>query len=144
MIAHRSLQATIETYFGGRACLLALPAKVEERGTLLPLEFDALPFTPRRCFSVGNVLPGTARGRHAHRTASQFLVCLSGRIRILMRADGEDVEIDLADNSSGLLIGPGIWAQQTYMTENAVLLVLASEAYDPASYVSDAEEEGSP
>ena len=35
----------------------------------------------------------------------------------------------------GLLIRTGVWAQQEYTTADSALLVLASEPYDPDSYI---------
>lgn len=126
------------TYFGARARLLRFRDFADSRGKLAPLPFDGLPFVPQRSFFVTHVPAGTVRGRHGHRTGNQLLFCLCGRIEVSMRAGGEEAKVNLADDSCGLLIGPGIWAQQTYLTEHAVLLVLASDIYDPASYFTDA------
>jgi hypothetical protein len=40
----------------------------------------------------------------------------------------------------GLIIPPGIWAQQTYLTENSVLTVLCDKLYQAADYIRDYEE----
>ena len=54
---------------------------------------------------------------------------------MLMRvADGEE-RLMLSPGAPGLLVGPGVWCQQTYLAEGSVLLVFASEPYDPSSYV---------
>jgi hypothetical protein len=124
-------------YFGGRVVLLRLPDSVDQRGKLLPIPFAELPFVPRRCFCVSQVPVGTERGKHAHRDGWQLLFCLSGRIDILMRDGQSEATACLADDSHALLIGPLIWTRQTYLTEGAVLLVLGSHEYDPASYVTD-------
>jgi hypothetical protein len=39
---------------------------------------------------------------------------------------------------AGLLLEPGVWAAHTYVTPGASVLVLASEAFDPAAYSSAA------
>lgn len=119
---------------GGRARLLPAPVVAEARGDLLPLAFADLPFTPCRVFAVTDAPAGAVRGGHAHRTATQALVCLGGRIEVLLRAAGESERLVLAPGAGALVIDPGVWSSQTYLTAGAVLLALASEPYDPAAY----------
>lgn len=126
-----------DVYFGGRARLLQLAHAIDPRGKLLPIPFAELPFVPRRCFCVSQVPAGTARGRHAHRESWQLLICLNGRIDVLMRDGHGEVTVPLSDDSSALLIGPLIWTQQTYLTDGAVLMVLASQEFDPDGYITD-------
>ncbi|MDQ1381594.1 MAG: hypothetical protein QOJ71_2313, partial [Actinomycetota bacterium] len=56
---------------------VSLVSNVEERGSLLAIDFDALPFTVRRVFMITDVPPGTKRGGHRHRSGAQVLVCIS-------------------------------------------------------------------
>jgi dTDP-4-dehydrorhamnose 3,5-epimerase-like enzyme len=122
-------------YFGGRARLLACDRHADARGVLVPFHFDALPFVPCRAFVVGDVPAGTVRGGHAHRSATQILVCLQGRIEVLLRVGNEEVALTLEPLRFGLVVGPGVWCRQRYLADGSVLLVFASEPYDPASYV---------
>lgn len=122
-------------YFGGRARLVGCPRHGDKRGILMPLEFDGLPFTPRRSFVVTGDAAGTVRGGHAHRSGRQLLLCLHGRIEVLMRWQGLETALVLDPASPGLLFGPGVWCQQRYVAEGSILLVFASEPYDPGSYV---------
>ena len=124
-------------FFGGQAKLLGIRPHADERGMLTPFAFDQLPFTPRRCFTVTGAPAGCVRGGHAHRSGMQALFCLQGRIDILMRYRGEEVELTLAPSSCGLVFGPGVWCQQQYVEDGSVLLVFASEPYDPASYIEN-------
>lgn len=130
-------QSENQSYLGGLARLLRFADFCDQRGKLLPLDFKMLPFVPQRVFYVSRVPAGTVRGMHAHHRGSQLLFCVLGRIELLMRVGDEEATVCLTDDSSGLLIGPGVWAQQTYQTENAVLMVLASEPYDPTSYIAE-------
>jgi hypothetical protein len=98
------------------------------------LEGAGLPFPVRRLFVVNDVPAGGVRGRHAHRTARQILVCLAGRIDVEMRADGEIFQFTLDRSDRALLLEPGVWASQTY-SSTAVLLVLSDESYDACSYL---------
>ena len=128
--------AGIETeYFGGRARLIACSSQTDERGVLLPFYFNQMPFAPCRSFAITNVPAGVVRGGHAHRSGMQMLVCLHGRIEILMRYQDEEATLVMEPSSFSLVFGPGVWCQQRYATEGSVLLVFASEPYDPKSYL---------
>lgn len=127
---------TTQDFFDGRARLIAIEGYKDGRGLLLSADFAQLPFEPRRVFTVSNVPEGSLRGGHAHRVGEQLLVCLQGRISILMRY-GEDTKTQVLEpDSPGLLIGAGVWSEQTYITAGSVLLVLASHPYDPQSYTA--------
>jgi dTDP-4-dehydrorhamnose 3,5-epimerase-like enzyme len=126
-----------ETLLGGRAAIYALTQKVDQRGTLIPFEFSELPFAPRRVFVVRDVPPGTVRGRHRHRRGQHLLVCLSGKIDVLLRYQGEVHSVCLMPGEGGLMTDVDVWAQQTYVLPDSVLLVLASTPYDPADYADD-------
>jgi len=115
--------------------LIDLPETIETRGSLLPIDLDGLPFTPHRLFVVREVPEGTTRGGHAHQRGTQLLVRLAGEIRVEMRAGGNSDTVVLADSRVGLLVPAPVWSSQTYLTPDAVLLVLSSEPYDPSSYI---------
>ncbi|HET7681699.1 MAG TPA: FdtA/QdtA family cupin domain-containing protein [Xanthobacteraceae bacterium] len=123
--------------FQGRARLIPFAARAEPRGTLIPFDFGDLPFAPCHGFVVRDVPAGTVRGRHAHRSALQLLICVAGAVSVELRdaARSETVVLDRPD--TGLLIGEGLWAAQTYLTPDAVLLVFLSEPYDPAAYLDE-------
>jgi len=122
------------TFFDGNAALLPLAQHDDARGVLLPFEFGDMPFEPRRTFVVRGTTAGTVRGEHSHRSGTQLLICLEGRIEVLLRSRNEEMSVQLQPSAEGLLIGPGIWSRQTYLEAGSLLLVFASERYDPLSY----------
>jgi dTDP-4-dehydrorhamnose 3,5-epimerase-like enzyme len=126
-------------WFGGRARRIALPERVDPRGALLPLDFDRLPFEPRRIFVVHDVPAGTTRGGHAHRSSRMLLVRLAGRIDVELRAGGDRAMVVLDRSDTALLLEPGVWAAHTYVTADATILVLADEPFDPAGYSTEPE-----
>jgi dTDP-4-dehydrorhamnose 3,5-epimerase-like enzyme len=126
-------------WFSGAARLVGFKRHEDERGALLPIEFDRLPFMPLRVFTVAGVPAGTVRGGHGHRVGQQLLICLQGQIETVLRHGHEEARATLLPDGTGLLIGPNVWCSQTYMTADSVLLVLASEPYDPASYFKERE-----
>jgi UDP-2-acetamido-3-amino-2,3-dideoxy-glucuronate N-acetyltransferase len=110
------------------------------RGSLMAAEFTALPFAPRRLFTVYDVPSESVRGAHAHRQCSQFIVCLAGQVSCLVDDGSAREEIDLENSEIGLHIPPMVWGTQWRYTRDAVLLVLASHPYDAADYIRDYEE----
>jgi dTDP-4-dehydrorhamnose 3,5-epimerase-like enzyme len=122
-------------FFGGKAKLLSCARHVDERGVLMPFDFNEMPFEPRRSFVISGASAGTVRGGHGHRSAQQMLVCLHGSIEVLMRHNQQEVSVLLEPGSPGLVFGPGVWCQQKYLFPASILLVFASEPYDPSSYV---------
>lgn len=122
-------------YFEGRARLIPCSFKKDERGILSPFYFDQMPFVPCRSFVITNVPAGTVRGGHAHRSGMQMLVCMHGSIEILMRYQDQEATLVLLPNSFNLVLGPGVWCRQKYMSGHSVLMVFASAPYDPDSYI---------
>jgi len=127
----------VQYLFDGRARLFNVPNIVEQRGTLLALEFSDIPFVPRRTFVVHSVPPGVSRGRHAHKRGEQLLIAIAGEIVVELRYEDVEHRISLTESTQALLIGPRVWARQTYTTPGAILMVHASEAYDEDSYLRD-------
>lgn len=124
-------------FLSGRVRSIPCPVVVDARGALLPLEFDRLPFRPQRIFTVAETPAGAVRGGHAHRIGQQFLVCLQGKIEALIRCEQKEVRVVLVPGGPGLLLGSGVWCRQTYLHQGSVLLVFASEPYDPSSYTEN-------
>ena len=80
------------------------------------------------------------RGENAHRTLHQFLVCLRGSCTVVLDDAREREEIVLDSPRIGLYIPPMTWVTQYRHSADALLLVLASEAYDPDDYLRDYDE----
>jgi UDP-2-acetamido-3-amino-2,3-dideoxy-glucuronate N-acetyltransferase len=129
-----SITAELAACFGGRAKILQLRDCPDERGTLLPFEFAQLPFAPRRIFVVHSVPAGLSRGGHAHKNCEQLLVALAGEIVVELRYEGQMQQVPLTVGRA-LLVGSHVWSKQTYLSADAILLVLASEPYESGSYI---------
>src|SRR5215475_9092448 len=121
--------------------LLELPLFKDSRGSLSFAQYqDTLPFLPKRYFIVFDVGEGEIRGNHAHRKVHQMLICVKGACRVSLD-DGKIREDVLLDRPElGLYLPPGIWATEKDFSRDAVLMVLASEVYDPDEYIRDYEE----
>ncbi len=104
-------------------------------------EFDKhLPFVPKRYFVVFDVPSKDVRGEHAHKTLHEFLVCVHGSLSIVLDDGKSRGEVQLSSPTVGLHIPPLIWGIQYRFSRDAVLLVLASEPYDPNDYIRDYDE----
>jgi serine acetyltransferase len=111
------------------------------RGSLAVGELGkGLPFEPKRFFMVFDVPSREVRGEHAHRDLDQFLVCLKGDCSLLVDDGFTREEIVLNSPRIGVHLSPMVWAVQYKFSPDAMLLVLASEKYNPASYIRDYEE----
>jgi UDP-2-acetamido-3-amino-2,3-dideoxy-glucuronate N-acetyltransferase len=125
------------------ADVVHLGSAIDSRGSLFIAEHPiGLPFTPQRLFIVADVPAGESRGNHAHRTCHQFLICTSGTVDVVITyPDGRPDETHTLDAPNrGVHIRPLTWSSQHYRTHDAVLIVLASEAYDANEYINDANE----
>lgn len=106
------------------------------RGHLSFVELEKdLPFVPKRCFWVFDVPSEEVRGEHAHKKCHQFLVCIAGHVTVILDDGEKRAEIKLDTSQRGLHIQPGVWGIQYKYSNNAVLLVFASHAYDPDDYI---------
>jgi carbonic anhydrase/acetyltransferase-like protein (isoleucine patch superfamily) len=111
------------------------------RGDLCVAEAGAgLPFVVRRSFLVYNVPNAELRGEHAHRRCAQFLQAVSGSVRVVADDGVRREEFSLDRPNLGLYLPPMTWGIQYRYSKDAVLLVLASEIYDPADYIRDYSE----
>jgi hypothetical protein len=118
-----------------------MPIITDLRGSISVGEVGKnLPFEPQRYFVLFNVPGREVRGEHAHRACHQFLVCVRGQVTLLVD-DGHAREQVLLDSPSvGVHVPPMIWAVQYGYSADAMLLVLASDIYDPADYIRDYSE----
>lgn len=107
------------------------------RGTLGIAEFaEVLPFQPVRLFWITDVPQDTARGGHAHKLCSQFMICAIGHIRI-DACDGfseRSFELHAGDY---LHVPPAIYADVVFAVPRSTLLVLCDRPYEAADYVED-------
>lgn len=118
------------------ARLMQLPEVVDLRGKLTFAEVGQyLPFIPERYFLVYDVPSQFVRGEHAHKECHQFLICVSGSISVITDNGLMRDQIVLSSPNVGLHIPPKIWGIQFKYTSDAVLLVLASNKYDPQDYI---------
>ena len=120
------------------ATIYDLPLIRDVRGSLSFAEYGRLlPFVPKRYFVVFDVPSRDTRGEHAHRTLHQFLVCVKGSCSVVVDDGEHKEEIRLDSPTRGIHVPPMVWCTQHNYSPDAVLLVLASDAYDADDYIRD-------
>jgi UDP-2-acetamido-3-amino-2,3-dideoxy-glucuronate N-acetyltransferase len=115
-----------------------VPRIEDLRGDLIAREVGAgLPFAPKRAFLVMDVSSKEVRGEHAHRECEQLLVCVKGSMACVVDDGVRHQEVLLDTAEVGLYVPPMVWTTQYKSTEDALLLVFASDPYDPDDYIRD-------
>jgi UDP-2-acetamido-3-amino-2,3-dideoxy-glucuronate N-acetyltransferase len=123
------------------AYLTRVPLVRDLRGNLSAREFGkGLPFLPKRYFVVLDVPSKEVRGEHAHRRLEQLLVCLKGSVSVVLDDGQRRQEFLLQSPEIALYLPPMVWGIQYKYSSDAVLLVLASDVYDPEDYIRDYDE----
>jgi UDP-2-acetamido-3-amino-2,3-dideoxy-glucuronate N-acetyltransferase len=129
--------AVVETPIRG-VTIHRLAAAGDLRGSLVAGEFErSVPFAAKRFFLVFDVPSEKTRGQHAHRRCHQFLVAANGRVAVVADDGERRTEVVLESRSEGLYLPPMTWGTQYKYSPDAVLLVFASDYYDPADYIRD-------
>jgi UDP-2-acetamido-3-amino-2,3-dideoxy-glucuronate N-acetyltransferase len=118
--------------------LYELPYFADFRGSLSFAEFPGrLPFLPKRYFLTYNVPSREVRGEHAHRQCHQFLVCVAGNCSVIVDDGTKRAETVLDRPTLGIHIPPMIWSVEYKHSPQTVLMVLASDVYQPDDYIRD-------
>jgi acetyltransferase-like isoleucine patch superfamily enzyme/dTDP-4-dehydrorhamnose 3,5-epimerase-like enzyme len=111
------------------------------RGNLTAGEFPTqVPFVPKRYFMVFDVLGKEIRGEHAHRACHQFVICVRGSMTLVVDDGQCSEQMVLNQPTVGVHVPPMIWAVQYGFSPDALLLVFASDPYDPNDYIRDYDE----
>lgn len=114
--------------------LVALETHTDARGRLVCVEAQRhVPFNLKRAFWISGVPAGATRGQHAHKKCEQLLIPVAGSLKV--RLAGSEVTLDGKDRA--LYVAPYQRIEMTDFSPDCVLLVLASECYDPSDYVYD-------
>lgn len=118
-----------------------LPFVADLRGNLSVGEFEKnLPFTPKRYFLVFDVPSNKVRGEHAHKQCHQFILCVHGTCSVVVDNGQSRQEILLDRPNKGIHLPPMVWGIQYKYSKDSVLLVFASDHYNPDDYIRDYDE----
>lgn len=113
----------------------------DSRGQLVALEEGKdIPFSIKRVYYMYDTKNGVHRGFHAHKSLEQILICIHGSCKILLDNGYEKKVIPLEKPYEGLYIANYMWREMYDFSEDAVLMVLASDFYKEEDYIRDYEE----
>ena len=120
--------------------LIELAVKSDASGQLVVFDAETIEnFNISRVFHVFSDRENV-RGKHAHKQCNQVLFCNSGKI-LVKTFDGKVNEEYLLDRPNlGLLVSAGIWSEQLYLTDGAMLSVICDRPYEPEDYIRDFSE----
>lgn len=108
----------------------------DDRGQLVALEeYKDIPFEIKRVYYIYDTGEGVRRGFHAHKNLEQILICIHGSCKILLDNGEEKKIVSLEKPYEGLYISNNMWREMYDFSEDAVLLVLASELYNESDYI---------
>ena len=108
----------------------------DDRGQLVSLEeFKNIPFRIKRVYYMYDTKEGVVRGSHAHKSLQQILVCIHGSCKIRLDDGKEKKNIKKKKPYEGLYVSNAMWREMFDFSQDAVLMVLASELYDESDYI---------
>ena len=113
----------------------------DKRGQLIALEeFKDIPFKIKRVYYMYDTLPDVTRGYHAHKKLKQILICIHGSCKIKLDNGKEKKIVPLEKPYEGLYVDNNMWREMYDFSDDAVLMVLASELYNEDDYIRDYDE----
>ncbi len=110
-------------------------------GSLAVVQSNAdLGFPIRRVFFIHGMDEGTERGGHAHKEGYQCLIMARGSSMIVLEGPAGRLEFMLERPDQGLIVPPEYWREMKNFSQDAVMLVLASDDYSEAEYIRNYDE----
>ena len=115
------------------AYLINLPTFSDDRGSLSVIE-KVLPFSIKRIFYIYNV-KDSERGGHRHHKTIQAAICISGECKIYSNDSVDEEVFHLNSPNKCLILETQDWHTMYDFSEGSILLVVASEDFDPNDYI---------
>lgn len=108
-------------------------------GKLVAIESDSeIPFRIKRVFYIYESSQDVVRGKHANEKSEFVLICVKGSCKVKTIYNNDEEEIyELDTPFKGLYIPQRVWKEMYDFSDDAVLLVLSNECYDPEEYIND-------
>ncbi len=119
--------------------LLQFQENGDERGRLVVVEGGLdIPFEIKRVFYIYGSDSEVVRGKHANRRSEFVLINVAGSSKVrVIDPSGNELVISLNRPHTGIYLPAMVWKDMYDFSSDSVLLVLASEHYDPDEYIRD-------
>jgi dTDP-4-dehydrorhamnose 3,5-epimerase-like enzyme len=115
------------------AHFISLKTFTDTRGNLTVIE-KVIPFDIKRIFYIYGV-DESVRGGHRHHRTKQAAICIKGSC-IISNDDNRKKENFILDSPDKcLILEPKDWHEMHLFSQDAILMVLASEYYDEKDYI---------
>ncbi|HRE74823.1 MAG TPA: FdtA/QdtA family cupin domain-containing protein [Flavobacteriales bacterium] len=115
------------------AHLIDLKTFTDKRGNLTVIE-KVIPFEIKRIFYIYGV-DDSKRGGHRHHKTVQAAICLKGSCKIYNNNSREEKEFVLDRPDKCLILLPEDWHTMFEFSNDAILMVLASENFEESDYI---------
>ena len=113
--------------------IINLKTFTDKRGNLTVIDRE-LPFEIARVFYIYGV-DDSKRGGHRHLKTRQAAICIQGSCTIYNNDGNSEVDIILNSPDKCLIIEPNNWHIMHNFSEDAILLVFASQPYLIEDYI---------
>lgn len=122
--------------------LIDFKERGDERGYLVAIESEKdIDFELKRLFYIYGSEKDIVRGQHANLKTEFVLINIMGSSKVTVKDGLGNEETYLLDRPDlGLYIPKLLWKDMFDFSNDSVLLVLASEFYDPEEYIRDYDE----
>lgn len=105
----------------------------DKRGNLTVIE-KVVPFEIKRIFYIYGV-DSSVRGGHRHHKTIQAAICIQGTCHI-HNNNGKEKQLFILDQPNKcLILEPDDWHTMDHFSNDAILMVLASEYFDEKDYI---------
>jgi dTDP-4-dehydrorhamnose 3,5-epimerase-like enzyme len=115
------------------ASIIDLKTFTDKRGNLTVID-NVLPFEIKRIFYIYGV-DDSLRGGHRHKKTKQAAICLVGSCIVSCNNNQNQQDFKLDSPSKCLILNPQDWHIMHNFSGNAILMILASESFDPEDYI---------
>ena len=121
--------------------MLEFPQKGDERGHLVIVEgMQDVPFEIKRILYIYGSDTSVVRGQHPNRRTEFVLINVAGQSKVkVLDGKGNEAVFSLNRPHTGIYLPTMVWKDMYDFSPDSVLLVLASEHYDPNEYIRDYE-----
>ena len=110
----------------------------DSRGKLASIDHKKFNcFSIKRTFFINFLRSKVTRGKHAHKKCSQFIICISGKIKIrTIDSKLNEKNFVLSNFNKGIYIKPLVWVEIVSLKSNTSMVCFADRKYEKLDYIN--------